>query len=105
MVAQITTNQNNITTINGQISTINTTLASKIQKFTATNPTLTTSGGVCTWSVVNSFATNEVQAQVFRVSDGVQVMTEVDASASTIVIKFNSSTNITAGIYRVVVEG
>lgn len=105
LVAQIGTNQNNITAINGKISSINTTLATKISKFTATNPTLTTSGGVCTWSVVNSFATNEVQAHVFRVSDGVQVMTEVDASASTIVIKFNSTSNITAGKYRVVVEG
>lgn len=105
LVTQITTNQNNITTINGQISTINTTLATKISKFTATNPTLTTSGGVCTWSIVNSFATNEVQVQIFRVSDGVQVMTEVDASASTIVVKFNSSSNITAGIYRAVVQG
>ena len=105
LVAQIGTNQNNITTINGQISTINTTLATKISKFSATNPTLTTSGGVCTWSIVNSFATNEVQVQIFRVSDGVQVMTEVDTSASTIVVKFNSSANITAGIYRAVVQG
>ena len=105
LVAQIGTNQNNITTINGQISTINTTLATKISKFSATNPTLTTSGGVCTWSIVNSFATNEVQVQIFRVSDGVQVMTEVDTSASTIVVKFNSSSNITAGIYRAVVQG
>lgn len=105
LVTQITTNQNNITTINGQISTINTTLATKISKFTATNPTLTTSGGVCTWSIVNSFATNEVQVQIFRTSDGVQVMTEVDTSASTIVVKFNSSSNITAGIYRAVVQG
>lgn len=105
LVAQIGTNQNNITTINGQISTINTTLATKISKFSATNPTLTTSGGVCTWSIVNSFATNEIQVQIFRVSDGVQVMTEVDTSASTIVVKFNSSANITAGIYRAVVQG
>jgi hypothetical protein len=105
LVGQITTNQGDISTINGQITTINTTLATKITKFSATNPTLTASGGVCTWNVVNSLATNEIQAQVFRVSDGVQVMTEVDVSASTIVIKFNSSTNITAGIYRVVVEG
>ena len=105
LVAQITTNQNNITTINGQISSINTTLETKISKFSATNPTLTTSGGVCTWSIVNSFATNEVQVQIFRVSDGVQVMTEVDTSASTIVVKFNSSSNITAGIYRAVVQG
>lgn len=105
LVAQIGTNQNNITTINGQISTINTTLATKISKFSATNPTLTTSGGVCTWSIVNSFATNEVQVQIFRVSDGIQVMTEVDTSASTIVVKFNSSSNITAGIYRAVVQG
>ena len=105
LVGQITTNQGDISTINGQISTINTTLATKISKFTATNPTLTTSGGVCTWSIVNSFATNEIQVQIFRVSDGVQVMTEVDTSASTIVVKFNSSANITAGIYRAVVQG
>ena len=105
LVGQITTNQGDISTINGQITTINTTLATKISKFTATNPTLTTSGGVCTWSIVNSFATNEIQVQIFRVSDGVQVMTEVDTSASTIVVKFNSSANITAGIYRAVVQG
>jgi hypothetical protein len=99
---EITARQNADNNLQSQIDAIT---ASKITKFSATNPTLTASGGVCTWSVVNSLATNEVQAQVFRVSDGVQVMTEVDVSASTIVVKFNSSTNITAGIYRVVVEG
>ncbi len=105
LVGQITTNQGDISTINGQITSINTALATKISKFTSTNPTLTTSGGVCTWSIVNNFATNEVQVQIFRVSDGVQVMTEVDTSASTIVVKFNSASNITAGIYRSVVQG
>lgn len=105
LVAQIGTNQTDIGTINGQITAINTTLATKIQKFSATNPTLTPTGGVCSWSVTNSLATNEVQADVYRVSDGVRVMTEIDVSASTIIVKFNSTGNITAGTYRLVVEG
>lgn len=105
LVGQITTNQGDISTINGQITTIDSTLASKISKFSATNPTLTASGGVCTWSLTNTFATNEVQVAVYRVNDGVQVMTETDVSASVIVIKFNSSSNITAGLYKAVVQG
>lgn len=105
LVTQIGTNQSDISTINGQITTINTTLASKTGKFTATNPALTQSGGVCSWSVTNSFATADVNVIVYRVSDGVQVMTEVDVSNSTIVIKFNSTSNISAGTYKVVVIG
>lgn len=105
LVTQIGTNQSDISTINGQITTINTTLASKTGKLTATNPALTQSGGVCSWSVTNSFATADVNVIVYRVADGVQVMTEIDVSNSTIVIKFNSTSNISAGTYRVVVIG
>ena len=105
LVTQIGTNQSDISTINGQITTINTTLASKTGKLTATNPALTQSGSVCTWRFSNTFATSDVNVFVYRVSDGVQVMTEVDVSNSTIVIKFNSTSNISAGTYKVVIVG
>ena len=104
-IGQIATNTSSISTINGQISTINTTLAGKTGKLTVPNPALTASGGVCTWSITNSFATNEVNVMIFRISDGVQVMTEIDAAASTIAVKFNSTSNIAANTYRAVIIG
>lgn len=105
LVTQIGTNQSDISTINGQITTINTTLSGKTGKLTATNPTLTQSGGVCTWTISNTLTTADVNVSVYRVSDGVQVMTEVDVSNSTIVIKFNSTSNISAGTYKAVIVG
>lgn len=104
-IGQIGTNTSDISTINGQITSINTTLASKTGKITSTNGALTQSGGVCSWSIANTLGTADVIVSIYRISDGVQVMTEVDVSASTIVVKFNSTSNISADTYKMIAVG
>lgn len=74
-------------------------------KFTATNGALETAGGVCTWTIANSLGTADVDVYIYRVSDGVQVMTEIDNGAANIVVKFNSVADIDAGAYKAVVIG
>lgn len=74
-------------------------------KLTATNTALTATGGVCTWTVANTLGSADVTVFVYRVADGVQVMTEVDVAADNIVIKFNSATDIAEGAYKTVVLG
>lgn len=76
-----------------------------VHKITATNPALTATGGICTWSVTNSLATADVGVHVYEVSTGSEVMTDVTPGASTITIKINSSANISAGVYKAVVIG
>ena len=74
-------------------------------KLTATNGALTVTGGVCTWTIANSLATQDVTVFVYRASDGMQVMTEVDVTSANIVVKFNSAADIAAGTYKVVAIG
>ena len=75
------------------------------KKITANNTALTVSSGVCTWSITNSLATADVTVQIFEISSGTQVMTEVITGASTITVKINSSSNIAANTYKAVIIG
>ena len=75
------------------------------KKITGTNPALTASGGVVTWTVTNSLSDANVNVQVFEVSSNTQVMAEVSATASTITIKMNSTSNVSAGVYRAIIIG
>lgn len=74
-------------------------------KITASNPTLTASSGVCTWNVTNSLGTADCIAIVKEASTGNEVECDKTYGASTITIKFNSSSNISASVYTVVVIG
>ncbi len=98
LVTQIGTNQTNI-------GTLQTDIVTKAKCFYATNPALTVSGGVCTWSITNSVGSKNVNVQFFREVDGVNIQTYFEVTASTITAKFNSTANITAGAYRAVVTG
>lgn len=80
-------------------------LAVKTEKFSAQNTALTASGGVCTWTLVNSIGSADVLVQVFRVADNTQVMAEVAVTAANVVIKMNSTTDIEANTYKAVVVG
>ena len=80
-------------------------LAVKTEKFTAQNAALTPVSGVATWTITNSIGSADVLVQVFRVADNVQVMAEVSANASSIVVKMNAAADIAANTYRVVVIG
>lgn len=98
LVTQIGTNQSDI-------STLQTAVATKADAFALTNPALTVSGGVCTWSITNSIGTKDVQVAIYRETDGVEVKTYVAIGTSTITVSFNSTANISAGTYRAVIIG
>ena len=69
------------------------------------NTALTQSGGVCTWTISNTLNNADVICSVREVSSGEEVAVNVTYTASNIVIKINSSTNIAAGTYRAVIIG
>lgn len=75
------------------------------KKFAVNNGALTASSGVCTWSISNTLATADVTVQIFKVATGTQVMTEVSVGSSTITVKMNSASNISADTYRAVIIG
>jgi hypothetical protein len=77
------------------------------KKYAEGNGSLTSSGGVCTWTVTHSLGTKDVTVQVYEVAaDYAQVEVDVQhTSTSAITIKINSETTITADTYRVVVVG
>ena len=79
--------------------------ATATQKLTATNGALTAVSGVCTWTVSNTLASADISVQIFEASSNVQIMAEVLATASTIIIKMNSTNNIAADSYRMVAIG
>lgn len=82
---------------------IATTLAARV--IATTNPALTQTSGVVTWTVTNTLGTTSLLVQVFEVSSNTQVMAEVAVTASTITITMNSASNIAAGVYRIVAIG
>jgi hypothetical protein len=77
------------------------------RKFAEGNGSLTSSGGVCTWTVTHNLGTKDVTVQVYEVAaDYAQVEVDVQhTSTSAITIKINSATTISADTYRVVVIG
>ena len=75
------------------------------RKLTVSNPALTVSSGVCTWSISNTIGTADVIVSVKEASTGNEVGVDVTYGASTITIKMNSASNISAGIYKAVVIG
>ena len=80
-------------------------LSSLPHKITANNTALTSSSGVCTWSITNTLATEDVTVSVYEISSKDQVFPAVTVGSSTITIKINSSTNIAADTYKVVIIG
>jgi hypothetical protein len=77
------------------------------RKYATGNTSLTSTGGVCTWTVTHNLATKDVTVQVYEVAaDYSQVEVDVQhTSTSAITIKINSASTITADTYRVVVIG
>ena len=84
---------------------IATGLAAKVEKLTATNGALTATSGVCTWEISNTLGSADVQVVVYQVSTGAQIGAYVEVTASTITIKFNSASDITAGTFKAVILG
>lgn len=69
------------------------------------NPALTVSGGVCTWSAPNPTNSDKLIVSIYRVSDGVEIKTQVKVTSSTVTISFNSNSNIAADTYKAVLIG
>ena len=81
--------------------------ASKYQTITLTqtNPALTQSGGVCTWTITNSFNNPYVIGNVREESTGEEIYCNIVYTLNNITIKINSTSNIAAGTYRAVIIG
>ena len=79
--------------------------ATAAQTYTATNPALTQTGGVCTWTVTHDLGSNVI-ASVYDATTNEEVIVTIEKTSSTVAtVKINSTSNITAGAYRVVVIG
>lgn len=75
------------------------------RKFTVANPSLSTSGGVCTWAISNTIGSADVVCSIREISTGNEVACDITYGASTITVKINSSSNISASVYTAVVVG
>ena len=75
------------------------------KKITANNGALTATSGVCTWTITNTLATADVLVQVIESATNTQVMTDVTVEASTITIKINSASDISANTYKAIIIG
>lgn len=80
--------------------------ATSVQSYNATNPALTVTGGICTWSVTHNLNNTNVGVFLYEVSSGERVMYDYSVTnANSIAVKILSSGNILAGTYKVVVNG
>lgn len=79
--------------------------AGMAKSFYASNGALTSSGGVCTWTITNTLAKKYVQVAVYEESTGDEVMTSVNVASGTITIKINSTSDIAANTYFAVIVG
>lgn len=75
------------------------------QKITATNPSLTPTGGVCTWTITNTLDTADVNVNLYESATGNKVIASVTLSSASVVVKINSASDITAGAYKAVIIG
>lgn len=76
-----------------------------VTAYTATNPALTASSGVCTWTVAHNL-NKKIAYHVTEVSSKEDVMpTVVVTNDNTLTIKIASRANIAAGTYQVTIVG
>lgn len=79
---------------------------SSISKETYTNPALTPSSGVCTWTVDHTLSSRDFTVEIYDAATYKKVIMDVvHTSTSQLTIKFNSSSNVGAGTYKVVLVG
>lgn len=79
---------------------------SNIKKETYTNESLTPSDGVCTWTVDHTLGSRDFTVEIYDASTYKKVIMDVThTSTSQITIKFNASSNVSAGAYKVVLVG
>lgn len=75
-------------------------------KYTAANPALTASGGICTWTVTHGKNNKFPLVQIYEIASSEAILADIVAvSASQVKIILNSAANIAAGTYQVTVIG
>lgn len=75
-------------------------------KETYTNPALTASGDICTWTVTHTFNSRDVIATVYDTTTYKEIMAEIiHTDATTLTVNITSSSNISAGAYQIVIIG
>lgn len=75
-------------------------------KETYTNPALTATSDICTWTVTHTLATRDVIATVYDTTTYKEVLAEIiHTDDSTLTINITSSTDIAADAYKVVIIG
>lgn len=79
--------------------------SSLTKKLVATNPALTVTGGQATWEITNTLNTDECGVFIKEVSTNEYVDCYYEVTASKITIKINSTSNITAGVYKAIIIG
>lgn len=75
-------------------------------KYTVSNPALIASGNICTWTITHGLGNKYPLVQLYELSTGEMVIADVTAvSASQIKVIINSTANIAAGTYQVIIVG
>ena len=73
-------------------------------KVVATNPALTASSGICTWTITAANSP-DVSCTIRETTGGAEVLCDVTYGSGSITVKINSASNISAGTYTAVVLG
>lgn len=103
VVSQVTTNKNNI-------SALQSLLSASAAVCKETNPALTPSGGVCTWSIDGTVGDSTLDptttiCKVYETATGAEILCDIIVSGSTISVKINSASTIAASTYTFVGVG
>lgn len=76
-----------------------------VEYYTATNPALTASSGVCTWSITHNLG-KKTAFNIVDVASNEEVMATVTIPTdNSIVVKFASTSNIAVGKYKITIIG
>ena len=75
-------------------------------KYTVSNPALTASSGICTWTVNHGLGNKYPAVHLYEISSGEMVIADITAvSTSQLKVVINSAGNIAAGTYQAVIIG
>ena len=74
--------------------------------YSTTNPALTASQGKCTWTITHNLNSQNIQVSIFDTSTNNTILFDSSiTSANVISVELISTSNISAGSYKVIVSG
>lgn len=78
-----------------------------LKKYTQTNPALTASGGLFTWTIAQAThgITTPCTVQLYEVASGDMVIADVSVTTTAVTIKINGTGTLAANTYRAVIIG